>query len=85
VRAYIYKHPSGDDPIEIVPLEEEMVFGELMVQKVGMVVTTFMKYAYTTLVLHVLKNAMLMIHMLEGMLSFPSIVSSNLFYNLVSK
>ncbi|CAJ2629361.1 unnamed protein product [Trifolium pratense] len=23
VRAYIYKHPSGDDPIEIVPLEEE--------------------------------------------------------------
>jgi hypothetical protein len=23
VRAYIYKHPSGDDPIKIVPLEEE--------------------------------------------------------------
>ncbi|XP_073224055.1 pullulanase 1, chloroplastic isoform X2 [Cicer arietinum] len=23
VHAYIYKHPSGDDPIEIVPLEEE--------------------------------------------------------------
>jgi hypothetical protein len=55
VRAYIYKHPSGYDPIEIVPLEEEMVFGELMVQKVGMVVTTFMKYAYTTLVLMVQK------------------------------
>jgi hypothetical protein len=79
VRAYIYKHPSGDDPIEIVPLEEEMVFGELMFQKVGMIVTTFMKYADTTLVLRVLKNAMLMIHMLEGMLSFPSIVLSKLF------
>ncbi|KAK2402526.1 putative UDP-N-acetylglucosamine--peptide N-acetylglucosaminyltransferase SPINDLY [Trifolium repens] len=60
VCAYIYKH-QGDDPIEIVPLEEEMVYGELMVQKVGMVVTTFIKYAYTTLVLHVLKNDMLMI------------------------
>jgi hypothetical protein len=55
------------------------VFGELKGQKVGRVVTMFTKYAYTTLVLHVLKNAMLMIHMLEGMLSFPSIVLSKLF------
>jgi len=55
------------------------VFGELKGQKVGRVVTMFMKYVYTTRVLRGLKNAMLMIHMLEGMLSFPSIVYSKLF------
>lgn len=44
------------------------MFGELKDQKVGKVVTMFMKYVFTTLALCGLKNAIQVIHMQEGML-----------------
>lgn len=56
-----------------------MVFGKLKGQQVGRVVTMFMKYVYTTLALRGLKNAMQMIHMLEGKHSFSSTIFSKLF------
>lgn len=45
-----------------------MVFGVLKDPKVGMVAIMCMKYLFTILALCKLKNAMQMIHMLEGML-----------------
>lgn len=59
-----------------------MVFGELKDQKVGSTVTMFMKYVFTIIALCGLKNAMQMIHMLEGMLcscSLPSFIFCKLF------
>lgn len=44
------------------------MFGELKDEKVGNTVTMFMKYVFTIIALCGLKNAMQMIHMLEGML-----------------
>lgn len=46
-----------------------MVFGVLKAQKAGKVVTMCMKYLSTIQVHCKLRNAMQMIHMLEGMLA----------------